>query len=890
MSAKKKCKLIHGASISVPKPIDWTMCSLCQSVTSEVLHCPAKSRKASGVGAGYKTLGDNLTIFSEMKQQPIPVDISQLDDGTGIGNTLEAHEAQWHNSCRLKCSSSRIARLESTMCTSENLSEGQQSKSHYTRQGSSHIDGDLDQTRKNTCFFCDQPETKEQPLHDAMMPKVTARVKRCAIKLQDEKLIGKLSSGDLVALDARYHAKCLVKLYNASTRSGEDTNIGISDRVSHGLALAELIGFIEDTRNNDDNVAPVFRLADLIQLYSERLLDFGVEQSGRIHSTDLKIRLLANIPGLRAFKQGRNVMLSFEDDVGLALKEATLDDYDDEAICLAKAAQIVRRDMQQKTSTFTGSFGNNCQEEAIPQSLLALVSMIMDGTNIKNKDPDTFRQSALTVAQLLQFNSSTRRRASSTGIRHNTDKETPLPVYLGLLIHGQTRKRELVETLFHLGVSISYDRVLDISTNMATAAATQYEKDGVVCPLILRRHLFTTAAIDNIDHNPTSTTAHTSFHGTGISLFQNRATESDGTERERTPTENSGRIAHSSSHYSLPESYTNVKPVSLRTKEPVIPPTEDHPATNDILLKTALGDEHVWLEKTREQRSDNTQSTDDPISWSAYHGNRHTEHIEPSINSLLPLFQDDSKSIGMIRHSMDVVKQAVEFLNPGQVPVVTLDQPLFAIAKTIQWNWPELYGEDKFVVMLGGLHIEMAYISTIGDFLDGSGWTSALADADVTTPGKAESLLKSSHVKRARHVHIVTCSTLWILLHQAYDEYCQAESEPSSYEDWCTRQKEKCPQFKYWHTVMEMQLLLLIFVRSLREGNFQMYLASLSAIVPWFFALDHTHYCRWLPVHIRDMSTLEARLPDVAERRQCRFSQKVHVHRKRQTNRCDSTN
>ena len=408
---------------------------------------------------------------------------------------------------------------------------------------------------------------------------------------------------------------------------------------------------------------------------------------------------------------------------------------------------------------------------------------------------------------------------------------------------------------------------------MATAAATQYEKDGVVCPLILRRHLFTTAAIDNIDHNPTSTTAHTSFHGTGISLFQNRATESDGTERERTPTENSGRIAHSSSHYSLPESYTNVKPVSLRTKEPVIPPTEDHPATNDVLLKTALGDEHVWLEKTREQRSDNTQSTDDPISWSAYHGNRHTEHIEPSINSLLPLFQDDSKSIGMIRHSMDVVKQAVEFLNPGQVPVVTLDQPLFAIAKTIQWNWPELYGEDKFVVMLGGLHIEMAYISTIGDFLDGSGWTSALADADVTTPGKAESLLKSSHVKRARHVHIVTCSTLWILLHQEYDEYCQAESEPSSYEDWCTRQKEKCPQFKYWHTVMEMQLLLLIFVRSLREGNFQMYLASLSAIVPWFFALDHTHYCRWLPVHIRDMSTLEARLPDVAEQ----FSQRKFV-------------
>lgn len=57
---------------------------------------------------------------------------------------------------------------------------------------------------------------------------------------------------------------------------------------------------------------------------------------------------------------------------------------------------------------------------------------------------------------------------------------------------------------------------------------------------------------------------------------------------------------------------------------------------------------------------------------------------------------------------MDMIKQAVHELNPGQVPVITLDQPLHAIAKLIQWNWQETYGEDHFVIMLGGLHIEMA--------------------------------------------------------------------------------------------------------------------------------------------------------------------------------------
>ena len=57
---------------------------------------------------------------------------------------------------------------------------------------------------------------------------------------------------------------------------------------------------------------------------------------------------------------------------------------------------------------------------------------------------------------------------------------------------------------------------------------------------------------------------------------------------------------------------------------------------------------------------------------------------------------------------MNVIKSAVQHINPGQTPVITLDQPLFAIAKQIQWNWPASHGENQFVIMLGGLRIEMA--------------------------------------------------------------------------------------------------------------------------------------------------------------------------------------
>lgn len=56
----------------------------------------------------------------------------------------------------------------------------------------------------------------------------------------------------------------------------------------------------------------------------------------------------------------------------------------------------------------------------------------------------------------------------------------------------------------------------------------------------------------------------------------------------------------------------------------------------------------------------------------------------------------------------------MNYLNPSQIPVVAMDQPLYAVAKQIQWNFPEKYGEKQFVIMFCGLHVEMAFLKAIG--------------------------------------------------------------------------------------------------------------------------------------------------------------------------------
>lgn len=56
---------------------------------------------------------------------------------------------------------------------------------------------------------------------------------------------------------------------------------------------------------------------------------------------------------------------------------------------------------------------------------------------------------------------------------------------------------------------------------------------------------------------------------------------------------------------------------------------------------------------------------------------------------------------------------------------------LFVFVKYIKWEWLEIYGEDKFVVMFGGLYIDMVVFKLFGDLLKGSGWVIVLFEVDV---------------------------------------------------------------------------------------------------------------------------------------------------------------
>ena len=105
--------------------------------------------------------------------------------------------------------------------------------------------------------------------------------------------------------------------------------------------------------------------------------------------------------------------MAFEEDVGAAVAKACELDSDNDAVHLARAAQIVRRHKFGEVKHSNG-FPERCQEEYVPSLLLALVSVVMEGPIIKDQMTD-LTPSALAIAQMPKFNS----------IKHKGKRGTP---------------------------------------------------------------------------------------------------------------------------------------------------------------------------------------------------------------------------------------------------------------------------------------------------------------------------------------------------------------------------------------------------------------------------------------------------------------------------------
>ena len=139
-----------------------------------------------------------------------------------------------------------------------------------------------------------------------------------------------------------------------------------------------------------------------------------------------------------------------------------------------------------------------------------------------------------------------------------------------------------------------------------------------------------------------------------------------------------------------------------------------------------------------------------------------------------------------------------------------------------------------------------------------SGWTAAITDANIASSGVADSLPAASHLSRTRHAHEVTACSLHIIMKKAYTRYVERENRMKCFH-LKTGRLQGLPAVPSSSTGQSLLILNSLFsylysqyvVETLRSTKM---LCQRSFHV--FFALDHTNYVRWLPVHLRDVMQL----------------------------------
>ena len=673
---------------------DWNICCLCQKKNKE------KLRYVSNIKPHLihhlDELSNNIYQFYSLGALPIPLNPKRLDDGDGIVTTLKNNNACYHISCKLLFSRQKLQRAQDKSVSKKRKSDLVCEATREKRKRYEKSDP--------TCFIC---EAKDgiQKLHNVETFNFCEKLRSFASELNETKLLKVVSCEDPIAQELKYHKKCYNTLSNRvrALRSMQEKEINeTSENHAYPRAFAEVVTYIyEQKLMNSSNEPSVFKLSELASLYSQRLVQLGI-LIPIVNKTRFKDKLLNYVPELSDFLNGREVMLSFDKDVGPFISKACL--YSD-ALLIEKTASLLRHEMLQCKSNFNGHFQKDYVDKCVPPQLMQFFDSSLTGVKL-GREGKKVSDEFIALAHLFQFNCHKSYKADVSFHRHSAQRETAFPVYLGLSVYSKYRKESLVNLLFENGLRISYDRVLEISNAVGESVVKTFQKNGTVCPLNVKKGIFTTSAIDNIDHNPTAATAKSSFHGTSISLFQHSPSQGISQGNMTMETEKVKKISP------LPDDYTNVKPAFFTEQPlPLLHTFPDLPSN----IETLLQNQFIWLNKVIFTQDESVQ-----ITWSSHFSMfSRDKSFEVGISSLMPLLRDQAHDVATIKHSLEKIKTAVSFLNPTQSPVVTVDQPLFALAKQIQWTWPRDF--EHFVIILGGLHIEITILKMIGRILSNSG-------------------------------------------------------------------------------------------------------------------------------------------------------------------------
>lgn len=839
------------------RTFDWALCCLCQAKSRKDLRQPYKKECHH---PAYDALENDIKTFTE-NSIPLPLGLSlaDLDDGTGIASTLLNNQAKYHNACR-----SRFRPLMVQRELEKRTRDSDEKATPSPKKTRSSFNAALDRTSRQ-CVCCQGYEESEK-LYRARSANCGRNLHKWATESKNWVVVARLATAvnldDAEAADIHYHVSCYMSLKNnarAALARDEGEHSSTLSQTFDPLIVAQIVAAMQGSQ-------AVFKLADLRKLYDQKLMQLESDWVGKlVHATRFKDHILEKLgPQWSEYSAGRDVFITRKKTAGAAVAEtARLQVTEAEAMKLAEVGVLLRKYILLQQMPFNGSFAPNCLSEPVAKPLLMFLNILLEGSSSVEEQIEQDQASisarvtvACTISQLVCSNAA-KQSSSGLSLYQRKERETPFPLYMGLKLHSSGRQKGMINMFHSLGMCVSYDRVMGVRKSLARAVSKRFSEEGAVVPLNLKRGVFTTGGVDNIDES-----GRVEFHGTAITLTNHPTVDKMGVEPPPLSLDDLGDTT-----ITLPEDFSVVPYIDEYAGDVTLPAMPDGTVQSICSSNPrAAVPEQGWLEHVHKiLGEDDGKLSEVPVTYSGFFSHSQDDNVRPRATvGVFPVFYEKASSIAMQKHAMLIVKKATEFVNPGQIPIIEGDCPLYALQKKCQWLFPEEVGESKMVCFIGFLHIEMASQECGGKLLAGSGWERMFHHAKIFTSGVAASLLGGKHIKRTRYAYQLTLAWLHVLEIQAYQEFCRQSSGPHiAFEMWEQRLANSSSTAYYWLTVKMYLLINSQFVRGQRSGDWPLTLSACSSLCPWLFTFGHTNYARWMPVFLRDMAQLPTIHPSV---------------------------
>jgi len=766
---------------------------------------------------------------------------------------------------------------------------------------------------RTDCFLCGSANTRKEKLtcvSTGTGSSTGERIIKAALDRKDDEIhMRMLSHPDLFAYDAKYRRSCYSRCVSdrniKADQSKAEAQTSLSDVDKAVLRLGDEIEKTALSKAKDRMLVTLSSLhAQFIELFNE-----GRPPEDKVGPRDYpswklkhKLQKLFGDRLLFIAQPGLSELVcSAEVTVGDALKrisalhvqindlgecEYTSSDLaehpDCDSVILHRAAGILRNAMSgitfQSTHYSPSSNLNTDHCKAfVPQTVYDFVAWCTSKDEFDKAAHSVPGECDLRVLGICH---------SIIGLSCNT--QTPITFGLGVQMHHDHGSRDLIERLSSLGFSINYGDVRKFLTSVAIDELTESPSvpisrgiskfDGENTATVVD------AAIDNFDQNEETVDGKHTTHSMAIVLYQRSLAtpESD--------------LIPCSKQKSLDTAKYKEQPVHAYRKPGKKPEPVITRQTENVTNATSVPKNDLVWEMARVLGDDDSCVP----AWSGFNALVSTKSVPAAKIRYLPFINASPSDLSTIFTTLLRLVETAQELGQPHI-LVTADLAIYSKAQQILWSRPKSL-EGKVTMRLGGMHLTMAFLASIGKLFGDGGLHDILVSSEVYASATANQMLQGKQYARAIRCIRLAHEALTHLFLTAAEDFATKNSLP-----WVTGETKHKPQaleepfrsrdatacaaachevedsiadsvlhtialfreegrqrsatFAYWDSFLQAGDTLLRLLRADREAKFLMHIEAVKDTVPYFVLAGRINYARYTPVYVAEMELLEEKQP-----------------------------